>query len=886
MISCIVDICITPGFHTSRIRDASPPQSLSHNSELQSHFSVTMLLRATIEKEPPRSLLETRRMPPRLLTATLCLLLASRVTAAEPPAPPDPAEGEKYFETHIRPIFQTRCVSCHSGEKARGGFSITSRDVLLKGGATGPAISVNKPSDSLLLKLVSHQGEVKMPPKGKLTQTQLDALTKWVEMDAPWPAGREVRAAGPPPVDDTARNFWSFRPVVRSQVPAVKRADWVKTPIDAFILAKLEAAGFQPAAPAEKTSLLRRVTYDLTGLPPTPAEVEDFLKDTSAEAYEKVVDQLLASPHYGKKWGRHWLDLVRYAETNGYEFDTAKPNIWRYRDYVIKSFNNDKPYDQFVKEQLAGDELDFVTPEGLIATGYYRLGPWDSGAPDRLQATYDELDDILSTTGQVFLGLTVQCARCHDHKIDPFPQKDYYRLLAFVHNVQRYSPRTSLRSLGTPADREKQKEEIAAYEKKLAAINAEMKEIETALVPHLEGGEIDDFKAELYRADIIRKHVPKHVTQNTADRYLALGQARRALEANKPDALGQALCVSESGNSAADTFIFVRGDPKSRGDKVEPGFPSVLTMKAPALPAGRAGSSTTGRRRVLAEWIASPDNALTARVMVNRIWQHHFGSGLLRSSSDFGYRGTPPTHPELLDWLAAEFVARGWKLKAMHKLIVTSNAYRMSSRPNPAVLAKDPENDLFWRFDLRRLSAEEVRDSILTVSGNLNRAKIGGPSIFPRLPREVLQGQSMPGVGWRESPAEEVTRRSIYIHTKRSIAVPFLTAFDAADPDSSCPVRFTTTQPTQALAMLNSEFANDQAKVFAADVQKAVGNDPTDQVRLVLTRVTQRTPTAKEIERGVEFMARLRDKQKLSAADALRNFCLLALNLNEFIYLD
>jgi mono/diheme cytochrome c family protein len=832
----------------------------------------------------------------RLVTVALCLLCACGGLAAEPPSP---ADGAKYFETHVRPILQTHCVSCHSGDKPKGGFTLTNRDTFLKGGTNGAAISPDKPAESLLLKLVSHQGEVKMPPKGKLAQAQIDALTKWVQMGAPWPAGREIRTAGPPAVDDAARNFWSFRPVVRPPVPTVKRADWVKSPIDAFVLAKLEAAGLQPAPPAEKTALLRRVYYDLIGLPPTPAEVEDFLKDDSPLAYEKVVDRLLASPHYGERWGRHWLDLVRYAETNGYEFDTAKPNVWRYRDYVIRSFNQDKPYDRFVKEQLAGDELDAVTPDTLIATGYYRLGSWDSGAPDRLQATYDELDDILSTTGQVFLGLTVQCARCHDHKIDPFPQKDYYRLLAFVHNVQRYSPRTALRTLGTAADRERQKEEIAAYEKKLAAVTADMKAIEDALAPHLEAGESDDFKVEQYRADIIRKHVPKHVTRETADRYLALGRERAALEANKPDALGQALCVSESGSSAADTFVFVRGDPRSSGEKVEPGFPSVLTTKAPVLPAARGDARTTGRRRVLAEWIASPENPLTARVMVNRIWQHHFGRGIVRSSSDFGYRGTPPTHPELLDWLAAEFVeptwasggrqppeGQAWTLKRLHRLIVTSAAYRMSSRPDAAALVKDPENDLLWRFDLRRLSAEEVRDSILAVSGNLNRAKVGGPSIYPRLPREVLQGQSMPGVGWRESPTGEVTRRSVYIHTKRSLAVPFLNAFDAADPDSSCPVRFTTTQPTQALAMLNSDFVNDQARVFAADVRKAAGDDPADQVRLALRRVTQRDPTAKEVERGVEFITRFREKHKLPAADALRNFCLLALNLNEFVYLE
>jgi mono/diheme cytochrome c family protein len=840
-------------------------------------------------------------MPPRLITAALCLLAAA--TAGADPAPP--AEGARYFEAHVRPVLQTHCVSCHGGEKVRGGLSLTSRDGAIKGGDTGPALSPGKPSESLLLRAVSHAGELKMPPKGKLAQTQIDALTKWVEMGAPWPAG-EIRHAGPPPVDDQARNFWSFRPVVRPTVPAVKRADWVKTPIDAFILAKLEAAGLRPAPPAEKTSLLRRVYYDLTGLPPSPEEVAAFLKDDSPDAYEKVVDRLLGSPHYGERWTRHWLDLVRYAETNGYEFDTAKPHVWRYRDYVIASLNADKPYDRFVKEQIAGDELDPETTDGLIATGFYRLGPWDGGAPDRLQAAYDELDDIVSTAGQVFLGLTVQCARCHDHKIDPFPQKDYYRLLAFVHNVQRYNPRSAVRTIGGKADAELQKQEIAAFKERLAEVERQMKAIEGALRPQLTGGEKDDFEHPERRQDVIRKHVPEHVTAEDYERYAARVQEKAQLERKQPSGIAQALCVSEAGPTPSDTFVFVRGDPRSRGEKVEPGFPSVLTSKAPALPA--PAGRTTGRRRVLAEWVASPENPLTARVMVNRIWQHHFGRGIVRSASDFGYRGTPPTHPELLDWLAAEFVeptwvsrashgtgaapnppvhtgGSPWTLKRLHRLIVTSNAYRMSSRPDPAALAKDPENDLLWRFDLRRLSAEEVRDSVLAVSGNLNR-KIGGPSIYPHIQREVLQGQSMPGVGWRPSPPEEAARRSVYVHVKRSLPVPFLNAFDAADPDSSCPVRFTTTQPTQALAMLNGEFLNAQAKVFADDVRKAAGDDPAAQVRLVLWRVTQREPAAKEVERGVGFLARLRESHQRPAADVLRDFCLLALNLNEFVYLD
>jgi hypothetical protein len=827
-------------------------------------------------------------MPPRVLTGLfLCLFVAVAPPAAGAERP-SPAEGARFFETQVLPVLQANCFPCHGGgEKVRGRLRLTSREGLLKGGDSGPAVSPEKPGESLLVRAISYSDDPRMPPKGKLPPAQIDALTRWVEMGAPWPeGGTAVKRAGPPPVDDKAREFWSFRPVARPAAPEVKDHDWVKTPIDAFVLAKLEAAGLRPAPPAAKTSLLRRVTYDLTGLPPTPAEVDAFLADEAPDAYEKVVDRLLASPHYGEHWARHWLDLVRYAETDGYEFDAAKPNVWRYRDYVINSFNDDKPYDRFVKEQLAGDEMEPATAEGLVATGYYRLGPWDSGAPDRLQATYDELDDVVATTGQAFLGLTVGCARCHDHKNDPFPQKDYYRLLAFFHNVQRYNPRGSLRPLSVPEDREQQQEEIAAYQKRLAAVAERIKAVEDDLAPHLEGGERDDFKDEQYRADVIRKHVPEHVTQEDYERYVGLVQERKALERRKPTGLVQALCVTENGRTPPETFVLLRGNARSKGDKVGPGFPSVLTDKAPALPEPGPDAKTSGRRRVLADWIAGKDNPLTARVMVNRLWQYHFGRGVVRSPNDFGYRGAPPTHPELLDWLASEFVERGWKLKAMHRLIVTSNAYRMSSRPDPAALAKDPENDLFWRFELRRLTAEEVRDSILAVSGNLNLAKVGGLSVYPRLPREVLSGQSRPGEGWGESSPEDQARRSVYVHVKRSLTVPLLGAFDAADADASCPARFATTQPTQALEMLNGEFLNEQAKVFADDLRKEAGDDPAAQARSALRRVTQREPTPKEARRGVEFMARMRDERRLTAGEALRSFCLLALNLNEFVYLD
>ena len=818
-------------------------------------------------------------MKARHLAITLALVLTGRMMTPLLADEPATSDGVAFFESRVRPVLQARCFDCHGGGKSKGGLDLTSREGLLKGGNRGPAIEPGAPDESLLVEAINHR-ELKMPPRGKLSPAEIEALSRWIEIGAPWPAGFLSAKVSPPPVDDRARNFWSFRPVTRPDVPKVLRSDWARTPIDGFILAKLEAIGLSPAPPASKTSLLRRVTYDLTGLPPTPEEVDAFLADASPDAYEKVVERLLASPRYGERWARHWLDLVRYAETDGYEFDAPKPNAWRYRDYVIESLNSDKPYNRFVEEQLAGDELQPGSDETLIATGYYRVGPWDSGAPDKLQATFDELDDIVGTTSQVFLGLTANCARCHDHKNDPFPTADYYRMLAFFRGIRRYSTRTALKPLSALS--EKETAALAETRNKIEAVVSQIKAIEDALIPHLEGVERDDFQAEQYRAEIIEKHVPKDVSRADFRRYQTLNREKSTLQRARP----QALCVSEAGASPPETTILVRGNPRSPDKQVEPGFPSVITPEPPALPtpSGTAGSS--GRRLVLAEWITRPSNPLTARVMVNRIWQHHFGRGLVRSANDFGYKGTPPTHPELLDWLASEFVAQGWSIKAMHRLIVTSGAYRISSQPDPKALALDPENDLFWRFDLHRLEAEEVRDSILAVCGNLNSEVMGGPSIYPKIQREVLVGQSRPGSGWGRSSPEEQTRRSIYIHIKRSLAVPLLASFDAADVDASCPVRFATTQSTQALGLLNGEFINDQAKLFAEDVRARTADDPAARIRLILRRTTQRDPSRQEIERGVDFLARLQDGYGLDPSEALAKFCLLALNLNEFVYLD
>ena len=606
------------------------------------------------------------------------------------------------------------------------------------------------------------------------------------------------------PSRDPRRSHWSFQPVRQTVPPAWAAQRQGEVPghvIDTFIAERLRQKGLPVPKAATRTTLIRRVTYDLTGLPPTPEAVEAFVHDPSAQAWENLVDRLLESPHYGEKWGRHWLDLVRFAETNSYETDEAKPNAWRYRDYVIRAFNSDKPYDRFIREQLAGDELPDSGADGLIATGFYRLGIWDNDPADKELALYDQLDDLVATTGQVFLGLTVDCARCHDHKIDPISQRDYYSLLAFFRNIH----------------------------------------------PYRNGGGTDE--------------VPL-----------------------PGDKQAKALAVTEPGPVAPVTHLLRRGNPGSLGEEVQPGFPGVLGASVPTVIPPASGRSS-GRRRALADWIASPDNPLTARVIVNRVFQHHFGRGLVRTPSDFGVQGSLPTHPELLDWLAGHFIQEGWSLKRLHRLILTSQSYQASATPTAEALKADPANDLFSRFDMRRLTAEEIRDSVLWVGGSGN-PRMYGPGMYVALPKEVLASQSVPGKGCGRSPKVEQARRSIYIHVKRSLLSPVLLSFDLAETDRSTPVRFATTQPTQALGMLNGSFFNEQARVLADRIRAEVGSQPRAQVRRALHRVTTRPPSDLEISRGVALLELLTSEEGLGATAALDAFCLLAFNLNEFLYLE
>jgi hypothetical protein len=702
-------------------------------------------------------------------------------------------------------------------------------------------------------------------------------------------AARRDLAADEYTIPAEAKGHWAWKPPVRPAVPRVRATAWVRNPIDAFILAKLEAAGLNPAAPASREQLLRRVTFDLTGLPPSPEEIDAFLAESSAKpqvAWERVVDRLLASPHYGERWGRHWLDLARYAESNGYEHDEVRPGAWRYRDYVIRSFNADKPYDRFVREQLAGDELAPEDPDALIATGFNLLGADMSDANDQAQRRQNTLDDMTDTTGLVFLGLTVGCARCHDHKFEPIPQSDYYRLQAF------FAP-----AVFKPALPIAGRQERAAQERTHQGYDALVRPTRAALAaleaPHRQRcyaarlAKLSDEARLAHETPEARRTARQNLIVAQTTRLLKIGPKELAagmsvaekarhkrlkqqlteFDAHKPPPLPSVPALQESG-AAPKTFVLRRGELKHPGTEVAPGWPIILRPDhRPAPAAVRALSGSSGRRSALAAWLTDPRHPLTARVLVNRLWQHHFGRGLVPTASDFGVRGQPPTHPELLDWLAREFVAGGWNIKRMHRLMLLSSTYRQSTRASAEALRRDPDNELFSRMNRQRLEGEAIRDALLAVSGRLDR-RLGGPSVFPPLPTEVK--------GWTVSAdPRDHCRRSVYIHAKRNLRFAFLEAFDLPDSNLSCPKRERSTTATQALTLLNSAEVNEAAKALAERVGRAEAS-PEGRVALAYRLALGRRPTAAELGLARAFLAE----------SPLSELCRALLNVNEFVYLD
>ncbi|NOZ39006.1 MAG: DUF1549 domain-containing protein [Planctomycetes bacterium] len=779
------------------------------------------------------------------------------------------------FGRDVKPILASRCFACHGPDADEAGLRLHQQATALAELDSGDrAIVPGQPAQSTLLaRINSADADLRMPPEGKsLKEEEIAALRQWISEGAVF------------------EKHWAFVPTKSHAPPEIDRSDSSSNPIDAFILAKLQERGLSHAPPADKRTLARRVYYDVTGLPPTMEQLQEFLSDDRPDAYSRLVDRLLASPHYGERWARHWLDVVRFAETNSFERDAAKPFAWKYRDYVIHSLNNDKPYDQFIVEQLAGDELDHVTAETVTATGYYRLGVWDDEPADPLQSQYDELDNILTTTTQAFLGLTIGCARCHDHKIDPIPQTDYYGLLAFFADVTPYAMphrrEAKFHSLWDWSSNavKKRREKLTSEQEML---QAEKRRIEQQAIEKMESP-LQRLTETSEREKVLEEHLYHHLTdEDERQRYEVLVKQIEETKAMRSELPEPELILSLAKcDPHPDTMrVMSRGNPHTPGESVEPHFPVLFGDTPPQIPTAAQGARSAGRRLVLAKWIASPQNRLTSRVIVNRVWQHHFGRGIVRSSNNFGQLGTWPTHPELLDWLANWLVQHDWRLKSLHRLILTSNTYRMSSQSLPEGLANDPTNDLFWRFDMRRLSAEEIRDAVLLTTGRLND-KMFGPSIYPKLSQEVLQTQSMPGQGWQTSSPGEASRRSVYIHIKRSLIPPELANFDFPDPDSSCEARFNTTQAAQALNLLHGEFLQTQAARLAERVKNEAGDDWPTQVGHVLRLVLQRNPTEKTIVESLALVDRYRNKYHLPPDEALRQFCLMVLNLNEFVYLD
>jgi hypothetical protein len=644
------------------------------------------------------------------------------------------------------------------------------------------------------------------------------------------------------------RQHWSFQPVTQPAVPAVKDPAWVRNPIDAFILAKLEARGWKPSPSAEPRALLRRVFLDLIGLPPTPAEQEAFLKNPTPEALDAVVEELLSRPAHGERWGRHWLDLVRYAETKGFERDAAKPQVWRYRDYVLRAFNADKPFDRFILEQIAGDELPDADADALLATGYYRLGPWDDEPADPKEDRFDQLDDMVSTTAQVFLGLTLGCARCHNHKFEPLTAHDYYRMVAVFNTLQR--PKNDRTELDLPVGTRAQIQAVAERDERLRPL----------------------------RLSFLGQRLAALGSPLAGLGSLSTEQMARKLSDAVPD-LPRGYFMREPSPEPPPTHILIRGSPARPGPEVAPGVPAVLVSTQPAfLP---PGEHTSQRRQTLARWIARGDNPLTARVLVNRVWQLHFGEGLVRTPSDFGVMGSPPTHPELLDWLARRFVEDGWSLKKLHRLILTSNTYRMSKRSRAECAGEDPENLLLWRVPYRRLEVEAIRDSMLVVSGQLN-AKMYGPSMYPPVPKEALEGSSDPDKIWKASDEHEAARRTVYAHLKRSMIVPLLEVLDVCDTTRTSAKRNVTSVAPQALTLLNGDFTNRQAQHLAERLVREVGMDGDKQIERAYVLALSRPPTATEREAMKVFLRR----EAENGGDPLAQMCRVIFNLNEFVYPD
>ncbi len=842
-----------------------------------------------------------------LIVVVVWLSHATTSSAAESPTN---ADDLKFFEAKVRPILIARCVKCHGATQQKGKLRLDSREAVLTGGESGPVVVSGQPEKSLLVEAINRQS-LEMPPDVPLKENEIDLLTEWVRRGLPWPVvdghSKVLETTSGRGITEADRTYWAFQPIRDPAVPVVQASSlqlpptWQRNDIDAFISARLLAEGMTPAPEADRRTLIRRLTFDLTGLPPTPQEIEAFENDARDEAYERLVDRLLDSPAYGERWARHWLDLVRYAESDGYRKDDYRPHAWRYRDYVVRSFQNDKPFDRFTQEQIAGDEIDPDNPDALAATGYLRQYLYEYNQRDAKQQWNEILNDITDVTGDVFLGMGMGCARCHDHKFDPILQKDYFRLRAFFAGMMPQDERP----LATPADIASHQAKLADWQAKTAELRTKIADIEKPYLKRATDGAIFKFPKEIQAIlktdDAAKEKLSPHDQQL---HYLAYQQVKyehdaigaklkeadkkawtelrdelKKFDEFKPAALPVGYSVTDVGPIAPPMII--PGD-KSETDVV-PGLLTVLDSAPAKIVSPPTAPNSTGRRTALARWLTSNENPLTARVMVNRVWQYHFGKGLVATSSDFGRLGESPSHPELLDWLASRFVGqisnppsskengleirsteKAWSIKSLHRLIVTSATYRQSATHADAdkQALKDPANRLLWRANIHRLDAEQIRDSMLLVSGKLD-ATSGGPSV----------------------PASK-PRRSIYTEQRRNTPDPLLDVFDSADGFNSTAERDITTTPTQALLMINSKEALSRAAEFARRIQKEAGNDRDSQIRAAYRLGFGREASPAEVTAAAEFLNAQAARNAEAASSVLADFCHVLLNSNEFLYVD
>jgi hypothetical protein len=767
----------------------------------------------------------------------------------------DPAAD---FEQTVKPVFEQRCLKCHGGDRPRAGLDLSSAARTLAGAKSGPVVSGGKPDASLLVQVLAADHDTHMPPNGQLAAAEIEAIRAWVaSVPAAAVAGRKEMQVGP-----RDREHWAFRPLARVEPPGGVKS------VDAFIRRRLTEAGVEPAGRAEPRAFLRRLTFNLTGFPPSPDDVERFVADAQkdwARAVTAAVDRLLASDAYGERWARHWLDIARYADTDADAARGEPAAAFRYRDYVIRSLNADKPYGRFLAEQIAGDLLPDAGRDGVIATGFLRLNPTDGPDPAKVRA--DELDDMVATTSSVALGLTVGCARCHDHKTDPIPQRDYYRLAAVFAGTRR-------QVVPIPTDEERAEFEAAtaARAERRAALEARLAELEAPARDRRDDFDrpADDFVG------------PPSMSPWWRDRLAQAEKARTELQQLDGAASRGTVATAVAETSPAPKqFLLLRGDPRSPTDEVFPGLPRVLASDAD-LP-------TESRRLAFARWLTEPLHPLAARVIVNRVWHYHFGRGLVDTPSNFGPAGGRPTHPELLDWLAGEFIASGGQLKRLHRLIVLSETYQRSAVPTESARRLDPDNRLWSFVPRRRLEAEAIRDAILMASGRLTAVMYGpGARARPSDARLAPEAARSP-LAVIEGPQQ--WRRSVYLAVTRSAPSVMLEAFDAPAPACPCDIRPTTTVPTQSLIMLNAPFLLEQTESLARRVRAEAGGDPAAQIDRLYRITLGRPAKPAEVERGLKFLAdpavKLRSgRRPADDPGPLADLAHVVCNLNEFVWLD